>query len=271
MKYTIEGFSQKFAMTLKKEVQIGDKTVLRKIDCTDLVILRWFVDFYPNMKKVEVEGKQYAWLTHKKLLDDLPLIDISRKAFVERMQKLVDFDILTYKLVKEGGTFSLYGFGDNYQNLINEGVGVQTDTGCPNESTGGVRSNGYGVGGQTDNKDISIKDTSIKNLSITDKKRKKETTYDEIISALITDEEVKATVYEFIKMRKMIKKPMTDYALKKLLNKLCRLASDPQTQIAILDKSIQNNWQDIYEPKEDSKTAPKAEQPNDKAKLGVIL
>ena len=37
MKYTIEGFSQAYAATLKDEKN--------RIDCTDLVILRWFIDF----------------------------------------------------------------------------------------------------------------------------------------------------------------------------------------------------------------------------------
>ena len=44
MKYTIEGFSQEYACSLRKEVD--GKTI--KLDCTDLVILRWFVDFYPK-------------------------------------------------------------------------------------------------------------------------------------------------------------------------------------------------------------------------------
>lgn len=160
MKYTIEGFSQEFALTLQKEVEQNGKTITRKIDCTDLVILRWFVDFYPNMKKVEVDGRQYAFLSHKKLIEDLPLIDISKKAFIERMKKLVEFDVLTYKFLKENGSISLYGFGANYMRLV-DGVTFQTDTGCA-EMAGGIRSNGYGVGVQTDTKNNSIIDNSIK-------------------------------------------------------------------------------------------------------------
>lgn len=163
MKYTIEGFSQEFALTLKKEVEQNGKTITRRIDCTDLVILRWFVDFYPDMKKVEVNGRQYAFLSHKKLIEDLPLIDISKKAFIERMKKLVDFEVLSYKFLKENGSISLYGFGKNYIHLI-DGVGVQTDTGCTVEQTGGSRSNGYGVVSQTDTKNNSIINNSIKDI-----------------------------------------------------------------------------------------------------------
>lgn len=89
------------------------------------------------------------------------------------------------------------------------------------------------------------------NNSIDKKERKKESTYETLINGLIENEEVKATIYEFIKMRKLIKKPLTDFALKRILNKLLKISNDPEVQISILEKSIMNNWQDIYEPKEE--------------------
>lgn len=177
MKYTIEGFSQEYAVTLKKTVptKSGEKSI--KIDCTDLVILRWLVDFYPSMKKMYVEGKEYVWLTHKKMLEDLPLLDISKRACIERMQKLVEFEILEYKLVKEGGTFSLYCFGKNYINLVcstDAGDGQSTsaqgmrsnDIGCADKQHGGMQSTDTGACSQPNNKDNSIIDSSIKNQSI---------------------------------------------------------------------------------------------------------
>ena len=175
LKYTIEGFNQEYAMTLKKEVEINGKKVLKKIDCTDLVILRWFVDFYPNMKKINVDGREYAWLTHGKLLEDLPIIDISKRSFIERMKKLVEFGILEYKLIKKGGTFSVYTFGENYKYMVSSerpsqdgmqsnDIGIHSnDIGYAIERTRGMQSNSIGVCNQTYTKDISIKDTSIKN------------------------------------------------------------------------------------------------------------
>ena len=120
MRYTIEGFSQEYAMTLKKTVATdkGEKTV--KIDCTDLVILRWFTDFYPNMRKTTIDGREYVMVAHSKLLEDLPMIDISKEAFIDRMKKLVEFGILDYQLVKKGGTFSFYTFGKNYEPLCGQ-------------------------------------------------------------------------------------------------------------------------------------------------------
>lgn len=175
MKHSIDGFNQEYAITLRKEVEINGKNVIKKIDCTDLVILRWFVDFYPNMKKINVDGREYAWISHGKLLEDLPIIDISKRSFIERMKKLVEFGILDYKLIKKGGTFSVYTFGENYKYMVSserpsqEGmqsndIGIHSnDIGYAIERHRGMQSNDIGVCSQTHNKDISIKDTSIKN------------------------------------------------------------------------------------------------------------
>lgn len=95
-----------------------------------------------------------------------------------------------------------------------------------------------------------------KEIDIDNKERKKErkngeTTYDKIINEKITDEKVKETIYEFIKMRKFIKSPLTDRALSNILIKLKRFSQDSERQIAILDQSITNSWKDIYELKEE--------------------
>ena len=243
MKYTIEGFSQEYAMTLKKNVPIKDgkeKTI--QIDCTDLVILRWFVDFYPNMKKISVDGREYAWLTHKKLLDDLPLLDITKRACIERMQKLVEFGILDYKLLKDGGTFSLYTFGMNYINLIRS-----TDTGgVQSNNIGGIRSTDTGGCGQTDNKDNSIIYPSISDKSIKDNKKERKNGYEEILSRVENDG-LKELYLEYIKMRKLIKSPMTDRALTMLIKKVEDL--EPYSidrQKRLLETAIMNNWKSVY-------------------------
>lgn len=130
MKYTIEGFNQEAALNMKKETEQEDgsfKTI--KIDCIDLVILRWFVDFYPNMTKVNVDGEQYAWLSYKGLLEDMPLLDIKKRMLEIRIKKLVDLEILTRQTIRnERGTFSCYSFGSKYADLVRkEGTQNITD------------------------------------------------------------------------------------------------------------------------------------------------
>lgn len=158
MKYTIEGFNQAYATTLTAETTINGKTITRKIDCTDLVLLRWFVDFYPKMKKVEIDGKQYAFVSHKKVLDDIPILGVTPKAIIDRMKKMVFFGILDYKFLKDNGSISVYGFGENYIHLVESPIQQQT-TGYANNE-GGSSSNVYPVAVQT-NTDYSIIDNSI--------------------------------------------------------------------------------------------------------------
>lgn len=244
MKYTIEGFSQKYAMTLKKEVDVRGKTVTRKIDCTDLVILRWFVDFYPNMKKMEINGKQYAWLTHNKLKEDLPLIDITKRAFSERMQKMVDFGILSYKLIKEGGTFSLYGFGENYKHLIDDKGMRSNDRGVQETDTEGVRSNDIGVGVQTANKDTSISDTSIKDIK---KKESKSNSFDLIIKTYTSDEKTISLLQEWLKVRKAKRAALTDKAIEMNIAKLDKLSTESNMSVnEYLEEVICRGWAAFY-------------------------
>lgn len=103
------------------------------------------------------------------------------------------------------------------------------------------------------NTNKSIPKKSITKKSNTEEEeRKKENEpagYDAIISNKINDEKVKKTIYEFIKMRQMMKKPLTDFALTKLIEKLETISSDPQTQVSVLEYSILNNYPDIYAPK----------------------
>lgn len=109
----------------------------------------------------------------------------------------------------------------------------------------------------------NILNTNISSTEEEEEERKKEEagktggSYDAIINNRIFNDEVKTALYEFVKMRKFIKKPLTDFALTEIINKLESFSSDPQVQADILKYSILNNYPDIY--------APKAEQPKPQA------
>ena len=79
-----------------------------------------------------------------------------------------------------------------------------------------------------------------------EKKEKAKTDIDLVIDETNYNNELKEMIYEFIKMRKTIKKPMTTIAVKRLINKLNKLSNNEKEKILILDKSIFNSWQDIY-------------------------
>lgn len=77
-------------------------------------------------------------------------------------------------------------------------------------------------------------------------KKEKDTGLDKIIDSYSDDTELICTIRDFLKMRKAIKKPMTDRALKIMLNKLDKYADTPQKKIKILENSIENSWQGVF-------------------------
>lgn len=87
---------------------------------------------------------------------------------------------------------------------------------------------------------------NIDKNNIKKESKKDQTDYDVIINSTIINSDVKEMLYEFLKMRKLIKKPMTNRALKMLISKLDKLSTNEKEMIAILEQSIINSWQDIY-------------------------
>ena len=83
------------------------------------------------------------------------------------------------------------------------------------------------------------------------KKERRAGSYDKILS-VIEDEELKNLYYEFIKMRKLIKSPMTDRALITLIDKVNSLEPvSIERRKQLLENSIVNNWKSVYPLKDD--------------------
>ena len=102
------------------------------------------------------------------------------------------------------------------------------------------------------NTEISPK-TLTEILPKENKERKKATSYDEILSA-VEDDSLRELYLEYIKMRKLIKSPMTDRALTMLINKVNELEpTDIERQKRLLETAIMNNWKSVY-PLKDNNT-----------------
>ncbi|EJU21686.1 hypothetical protein HMPREF1143_1384 [Peptoanaerobacter stomatis] len=99
------------------------------------------------------------------------------------------------------------------------------------------------------------KNCDDKNICNDKKKKKGKTNIDvekEICSYTVNPNLRKALV-EFYEMRESIKKPiLTVGTITRLFNKLNKIAKNDNEKISILEKSIINNWQDIWELKNDN-------------------
>lgn len=95
MKYTIEGFSQK-------------KLIDMRLDVSDALILRWFMDFSAtgSMKSVINDGKTYFLVRYEGIIRDIPLLGISStKGIANRFNKYVELGLME-RLIRRGGNNS---------------------------------------------------------------------------------------------------------------------------------------------------------------------
>lgn len=89
----------------------------------------------------------------------------------------------------------------------------------------------------------------ILDIDIDINKKEKITTIDKLIKEYTTNDNLIETLKDFVKMRKAIKKPLTDRALKGILNKLDKLSENEDIKIKILEQSIENCWAGVFELK----------------------
>ena len=97
----------------------------------------------------------------------------------------------------------------------------------------------------------NIEDIIDDNKEIKKEKKKVANGYDAILGE-IEDESLRDLFGEYIKMRKMIKSPMTDRALKMLVAKVFELEpTETERQKRLLETAIINNWKSVYPLKDD--------------------
>ncbi len=107
MKHTIMGFQQ------KKLIELG-------LDIEDVAILRYFIDFMDTdlMKAEVVDGQTYYWVMYEGVMAELPMLKMKKQAVRKRFYNLRDLGVLTHYAKNIGGTYSSFGVGERYLELI---------------------------------------------------------------------------------------------------------------------------------------------------------
>ncbi len=144
MKHTIMGFRQ-------------DKLIKFGLDIIDASILRYFIDFKESngMNTREVEGHIYYWLRYDAVLREFPIFRMKKCTVQSRFFKLRDAGMLTHLVVREKGTYSFFGIGENYKELI-------TREGAETENSKGMDEESKGCGFKSTTNNPSTKDSSTK-------------------------------------------------------------------------------------------------------------
>lgn len=109
----------------------------------------------------------------------------------------------------------------------------------------------------------TYRNTDNNTVSNKKERKSKSKSYDEQIAEYTQNEELQNALKAFVQMRAFIKKPLTEYGLKLLLNKLSKIGITDAEKIAIVNRSVEHNWQGFFEIKEET-SYQKSAQPEKK-------
>lgn len=91
------------------------------IGIEEVMILRHFADFCtsPKMKHINYENEIYYWISYKKVLEDLPILNLNERTLSTRYEKLVKANLLKKHVDKtRSGSYTYFKFTDSYFKLM---------------------------------------------------------------------------------------------------------------------------------------------------------
>lgn len=186
------------------------------------------------------------------------LVSLSKDGKASVMNALNELEKLGYlkrtKTVDDKGRFTGYDY-DIYEHPYSENpYSENPNTEKPNTEKPYTENQP-----QLNTKESNTDSSSTESSNTQDKKKERTTSYDDILAAVENDD-LKDLFREYIKMRKMIKAPMTDRALKMLIAKVKDLEPlSIERQKKLLETAILNNWKSVY-PLRDGKNQQQGQQ-----------
>lgn len=110
-----------FVFNMKYNITINQKAVIDlslDLDVVDMAIFDFIKDFSLSSSclKVIIDGRQYFWISHSKIINDLPIIRIAtRQGIIKRINKLIEAKLINRYEVDAQKSY--YCFGSNYDNV----------------------------------------------------------------------------------------------------------------------------------------------------------
>lgn len=226
MKYTIHGYSQ------SKAIEIG-------LDDRDLMILRWFVDYKDSGKMASkiIDNEIYYWIKYTGIQEAFPIVAWKKDTVYRRLKGMAEKGILKHKTIKERGTWSFYAIGEKYLELVD---------------TIPIGNKSEGVGNKSVTNNSSINNSSINDSIKSSTKVEGNKKVNPLLARIddyTSNEDLRKALIDFMDYRKENHKPLTDRAFTLLTNKLDKITSSDKYKIAMLEQSILNGYQGIFEIK----------------------
>lgn len=98
---------------------------------------------------------------------------------------------------------------------------------------------------------LNTKVLNTNNKKVSKAQSKPVENFDSIIQKSTESTELRESLVEFVKFRKLIKKPMTNKALELIIAKLNKLGQSDRERVAILNQSIERGWAGVFSLKDE--------------------
>lgn len=108
---------------------------------------------------------------------------------------------------------------------------------------------------------LNTKVLNTNNKKVSKAQSKPVENFDSIIQKSTESTELRDSLIEFVKFRKLIKKPMTNKALELIIAKLNKLGATDKERVAIINQSIERGWAGVFSLK-DEESQGKGYQPD---------
>ena len=246
MRHTILGFSQQDL--LKYDVSMNEVLLLDYI---------YHAVASPTMLHKIHDGQTYVWISHDKLLTDLPILNIGADRLKRILKHLLDVELIsTIKVNNETGkgSRSYYTITANCEQLKYPTDQVLKTT--PANTVPSVENN-TSYNQLTNNKELNTNTNVLVESedsflgSITKEKPKKKNLYSkcvDIIDAFTDDDQIKELLLTYLKFRLEVRdKPMYANQWKGMINKLDSLCNNnAQICIDIIQQSIDRGYLSFF-------------------------
>ena len=218
---------------------------------------RQLLIYFYLYKKCDFDSMEVK-VTTSQIVTGVKIIELTDRIVNTELKKMIEAGFL--KLVKKGskGNFSIYQIIKTNEMMVTNAyvIGNSKDSNS-NELSGDKVTNAYLIG-----------NSNTKNKEKDNNKKEKESNLDKIISSYTNNNDLAEAIKDFIKMRKAIKKPLTDRAMKGILNRLGKFSNSDIDKVEMLEKSIENCWVSVYELK--NKKGPTATGPKENTSANSV-
>ena len=180
---------------------------------------------------ISYESKEgYSYPSHSRLIKETGL---SKSTLIKCLKELEDLGYI----ISEKNT------GSNNKYFINNSIKISSsknDSSTKNDTSSSTKN------------DTGVVLNLVHKNKQENKQKNNNSDLEVIVEAYTDNKELRETIFDFIEMRKSIKKKLTERGLKGILNKLDKLAVNDFEKIEILENSIINNWQGVFEIKKEA-------------------